>query len=194
MCLRVASACTGAATEHIICQNIEKAFAAHGLEISFRQVFVCEIKANKRRFIKNVITDPDCCIFSDVRLLTEGMCDCDRHGRKRKVQDFDVWVSGFSCTSVSKQNMKVSRSDKAALLSKKDSCSTTVQTFYACLAMCAKHKPAIVTLENVDSLKDESASSSGQSNLDVVLQMFKEAGFDMHCYRMAATDYGLPQN
>ena len=60
--------------------------------------------------------------------------------------------------------------------------------------MCAKHKPAIVTLENVDSLKDESASSSGQSNLDVVLQMFKDAGFDMQCYRMAATDYGLPQN
>ena len=126
------------------------------------------MKPNKREFLMKVVDDPECCVFSDVRTLTEGMSDCDRHQRKCKVRDFDMWVCGFSCTSVSKQNVKISRVDKASLLSRKDGTSATAQTFYACLAMCSKHKPSIVCLENVDSLKDENQASSEMSNLDVV--------------------------
>lgn len=191
--LRVASACSGAATEHWIFGAIQEAFAAKGLPVTFTHVFVCELKPMKREFLANVLiaTASDCCIFADVRGLVEGRCDCDRHGRMCVVKDFDIWISGFSCTSVSKQNMKISRRDQSALLGKRESTAATVQTFYGTLDMCTKYKPPFVFLENVDALKDEGPGE--QSNADTIIDHFANISYNMSCFRMSAIDYGLPQ-
>ena len=99
-----------------------------------------------------------------VDVAAQGTARCQRHDRYCAVKLCDIQLSGFSCKSLSKQNGV--QEDRKSVLLRKDKDATTVQTFYANLALSERCDPDFVFLENLDVIleKGGDAADDGDKN------------------------------
>ena len=68
----------------------------------------------------------------------------------------------------------------------------SAQTFHGMLAYVTWARPAIILFENVEDIADPD-SSTGCSNLDVVLAEFSSRGYECQQMTGNASAYGVPQ-
>ena len=130
------------------------------------------------------------CIFCDITLMGERMCECKMHAGKCYVPRVDLLLVGTSCKDVSRANPNKAKHKN--VLQQTASRGGSAQTFHGLLAYLDKQRPTLVIFENVDALLEDSSSSSGSSNMQVLISEFANRGYQAQATICEASKFGLP--
>ena len=145
-------ACSGSGMDYWATTAVHDTFP--GMTGTF--LFACEKDKNKRKWLCTVLPKSTC-VFDEICDLGLAVAACSQHGRPCRIPKVDVFSYGFSCKDVAKNNKK----KNLTCLSQPQAStpSTTAVTFFGGLAYLKAHTPAIVLLENVDSIADDAGDN-----------------------------------
>ena len=130
-----------------------------GIECTFDIVWVAEIKAKKRLWLKKVLDavgNKDCCVFGDLETLVgKTKAECHMHGRQCVIKGFDINLTGFSCKTFARINHGIAANSKKTALSSSNDPSTSKETFISSFQINNRFEPMVVVLENTDAIADK---------------------------------------
>ena len=147
-----ASICSGSEGAHFVMKAANEEYLAQGIDADFVQTFACEIKSDKREWIKGVVGEDVCC-FENAEDMGDDTAQCSTHKRKCKVRRNDLLILGTSCKDMSKQS-QYSGNRSGPVLAQEKSVGGSAQTFRALKRHVSTHRPLAVLYETVDSMED----------------------------------------
>ena len=158
------------------------------ISLQLKQVFAAEIAPAKQEWIKAVTYQSETtCVFEDCTHLSRPAAKCVKHNRLCKVSPCHVFIAGFSCKDLSRQN--VDRAHNTSILGEQSSRGATATTFNAMLGYCDVCFPEILVLENVDALGDDDKPGG---NLDILYSQLANRGYDVQPVMVCASEWHLP--
>lgn len=112
------------------------------------------------------------------------VCDLDMDADMPKI-NVDIVLGGFPCQTFSYAGNRGGLSDPRG------------QLYLQMIRVINHYKPKIFIAENVDGIKNSKKNHNGDdttaSALDMILQDFDQAGYDVQYHTLTAADYGVPQ-
>jgi len=190
--LRVASFCTGSASDFVALDSIAKHCRTQGIRLDFDWQFFVEINQAKRAWISKVLAAKRACacIFDDATKVATNKRKCFVHDDACDIPDtLDLLIGGFSCKDFSRARTS-QRQQGASALSSAVSPGGTAQTFWGIIDFIKLCSVEIVILENVDDITDKLHDKGYNEIMSALGQM----NYDVHTWVMNAADYGLPQS
>ena len=172
-----------------IVQKVHRALSQHweeiyGIGIDFDYIFAAEKDTRKQRFLETQVQPK--CLFVDAGDLGQAMAR-EATGKLVPVPGCDWLIGGFPCTSKSKQNNN--RAQHAQCIDQGTGATGTGLVYM--LNYARKHRPMMVTLENVPDLAG-AAQGSEESDADIIVGRLKAMGYWTYHTVFDAIDYGSP--
>ena len=172
-----------------IVQKVHRALSQHweevyGIGIDFDYIFAAERDPRKQRFLETQVQPK--CLFADAGDLSQTMAR-EAGGKLVPVPGCEWLIGGFPCTSKSKQNNN--RAQHAQCIDQGTGATGTGLVYM--LNYARKHRPLMITLENVPDLAGL-AQGSEKTDADIIVGRLKAMGYWTYHTVFDAIDYGSP--
>ena len=191
-CVRVGTGCSGTDSPLLSLHALSEALREHlGLNLEIKPVWSCETKTGKREFIKAVW--PGATVFKDLHETKSGVAT-EHSGEQLEVNEVDMFVAGFPCTSASRLNVHSRSASNLSCIQRKELATGSV--FDALVSTVARPKVnrrlKWLALENVTDLVK--IAPGGRSNFDWVCHTIKERlNMITIAWHLTPTDFGCCQ-
>ena len=166
-------------------------------QFQFKQMFACEIKPKKRKWIDAIINTqrrqvgkPLICIFGDMRKMDAEVAWCETHRNFCKVPVVSILVVSTSCKDLSPLNHSP-MSNQQPILSQRKSPGSTADTFQALLGYLDRHVVQTIIYENSDHVDSDGAATS---SMDISQAEMRASGWEGQCLMLNSKLFGVPQN
>ena len=141
-----------------------------GIPLEIEVKFKVEISETKRDWLKKSgrccekakRSGGKSCLFADCGELGRGVSVCYVHDRHCPIVHVNIFVAGFSCKTVSRQNSQRVAQGASTTLSEGGNTSTSL-SYQGIMAYIRRYRPDFVFLENVDSLNDDPGGDSARN-------------------------------
>jgi site-specific DNA-cytosine methylase len=196
---RLGSACSGSEMLAAVTNEINDAFKRENISIDVVIPFAIEVDDRKADWgmqvhdrIKGNGARADTCAYKDVSKMAPERGDpkglhCRRHNRICGMDDTNGLCVGFSCKDFSRFN--VNRAKTPKVFAAETSSGKSADTMWGVIDLIAMAHFDWILLENVDAMDD----SNHAGDLDVLLGLLNQHGYDSKSWIIDAVDFGLPQ-
>ena len=135
------------------------------------------------------------CLFEKAEHLADGTATCMVHGGKCPVPSVDMLIAGTSCKDFSKASM--GRGGKRLrledLMELESSSGGSIQTLKGLFGYLKQWAPAMLIMENVDILDEDSSASATKTILTYMMDTLRDLGMESLAVLTDAQLFGLPQ-
>ena len=196
---RLGGACSGSEMLAVVVHEMNAAFKREGVAIEVVVPFGVEIDDRKSEWgmmvhdrIRGGGVRADTCAYKDVSKMAPERGDakglyCRRHKKICMLESTNGICAGFSCKDFSRFN--INRSKAAKVFGAETSAGRSADTMWGVLDLIAMAHFDWLLLENVDALDD----SNHAADLDMLLGLLNQHGYDSKIWIIDAVDFNLPQ-
>lgn len=138
---------------------------------SLKTVFACELDKYARATYRRNFQDS----FAPAEDITQV--------GETSIPAFDICLAGFPCQAFSRAGKQQGFDDTY-----RGRCRGTL--FREVVRICEHHKPKIIFCENVKGLRNH----DGGRTLNIILESFRETGYDVHTQLLDSADFGTAQS